>query len=39
MPRDNILYDILKVWPNIRQEELDQHYRMLALKLCYEQVI
>ena len=38
MARDNMLYDLLKVWPNITHEDLEKHYRMLAIKLCYEQV-
>jgi DnaJ-class molecular chaperone len=38
MARDNILYDVLQVWPNISADELKKHYRILAVKLCYEQV-
>ena len=38
MARDNLLYDILQVWPNINSEELEKHYKSIAVKLCYEQV-
>ena len=38
MARDNLLYDILQVWPNINSEELEKYYKSIAVKLCFEQV-